>query len=215
MSIRKHPEEYPIWAVSKDRLIHPLKVVRDSTLEPETKDSVLVIPGETNADKRESLRESLSLWERIPLKKPMPCAACGKSSECSLAPPFGKERWVCKRCWPSEWDKPMTEDDVFWREWETLKKPMPCTACGNSSECAKIHGMGVRHSEVWVCKRCWKTDNQQRRNANIRRGLLRGNPGRLVTQSWPKPRRIRKLEDPEFKEDAGATKVDAWIDGFE
>lgn len=193
--MKKHPEENPIWwPMYKERFHGPLKVVRDSTLEPKPKDSVLVIPGETNADKR----EFPSYWERLTPKKPMRCAACRKSSECHPVPPFGQERWVCKRCWQSEWDKLMIDErDGLWRAWVILKKPMRCTACGKSSECAEIpEGPGVGYSEVWICKRCWKTEMQQRRNANTRRGLLRGNPDRLVTHSWPKRRRIKKLEIP-------------------
>ncbi len=82
---------------------------------------------------------------------------------------------------------------IFKRVTVTLRKPLDCAACGKPSDCAEIPGPGVRHSEVWICKRCWKTEMQQRRNANIRRGLLRGNPDRLVTHSWPKRRRIRKV----------------------
>lgn len=53
------------------------------------------------------------------------------------------------------------------------KKPMDCAACGKSENCAKIPGPEGRHSEVWICKRCWK----HRRNA-----------GRLLRHPWPKRR---------------------------
>ena len=70
----------------------------------------------------------------------------------------------------------------------TLKKTMVCTACGKSVDCARISGLGVKYSEVWVCKKCFKTERQQRRNYNQRHGLFQGNPNRLLTHPWPKQR---------------------------
>jgi len=185
----------------KEGLAGPRKVVvGNSTLEPKNKNSVLVMRVQTNADKN----KLLSVWGLIPGKRKTLCVACGKSSECAPTPLLEdrgiEKRWrICKRCLPPAIEKlnmqSLRMEDALWRERQTLKKPMRCTACVKSSECAKIpDGPGVRYSEVWVCKRCWKTEMQQRRNANIRRRLLRGNPDRLVTHSWPKRRRIKKLE---------------------
>jgi len=73
-----------------------------------------------------------------------------------------------------------------------LIKPMDCAACGKSSDCAEIFDEGVRYSEGWFCKRCFKTEMQQRRNHNQRNGFFQGNPNRLLNHPWPKKRRIRE-----------------------
>jgi hypothetical protein len=204
--MKEPPEENSMWwPMYKERFSGPLKVLMDPPIEPITRDCVLVIPGETNAEKR----EWSSFWRhRITPKKTMVCAACGKSSECAQAPPLGQERWFCGRCWKFEGDKLIDEEDALWRGWENLKKPMLCTGCGGSSECAKLPSPGVRHSEVWVCKRCWTTEMRERRKHNTKRGFFRGNPDGLVPHPWPKRRRIRTLE-------SRATKEDAWIYGLE
>ena len=80
----------------------------------------------------------------------------------------------------------LTLPQTYKRVTVTLRKPVDCAACGKSSDCAKTPGPGVRHSEVWICERCWKTERRERRNYNTRRGLSRGNPDFLVIRSWPK-----------------------------
>ena len=185
----------------KEGLAGPRKVVvGNSTLEPKNKNSVLVMRVQTNADKN----KLLSVWGLIPSKRKTLCVASGKSSECAPTPlleDWGIEkRWmICKRCLPPVIEKlnmqSLRMEDALWRERQTLKKPMRCTACVKSSECAKIpDGPGVRHSNVWVCKRCWTTEMRERRSHNTTRGLFRGNPDRLACHPWPKRRRIRKLE---------------------
>ena len=62
--------------------------------------------------------------------------------------------------------------------------------CGEFSECARIRDPGVGPSNVWVCKRCWKAEMQQRRNFNVRQRLSQGNPDHLVPRPWPKKRRV-------------------------
>ena len=75
----------------------------------------------------------------------------------------------------------------------TLRKPMDCIACGKSSKCAKPLGPGVRHSEVWVCDRCFKTEMRARRDHNTRGKLSRGNPDYLVIRSRPKKDEIIEI----------------------
>ncbi len=174
----------------KERVLHPLKVIRDSTLEPPTKDSDLVRQWDSNAVQNAEKKEFPNYWRTLTPKKHMHCAACGKFSECVQA---RQERWACERCWLSERNKLFNEP--FWREWEVRKTPMRCTGCEKSSECAKIPGPGLGHSNLWICKRCWTTEMRERRNYNTRRGLFRGNPDRLVTHPWPKRRRIRIISD--------------------
>jgi len=46
-------------------------------------------------------------YERVmvPFKKPMDCAACGKSLDCAKVPGPGvrySEVWICERCWEAE-----------------------------------------------------------------------------------------------------------------
>ena len=75
---------------------------------------------------------------------------------------------------------------VFERVKVILRKPTDCAACGKSADCAKTPGHGVMHAMVWVCKRCWNAEMQERRNYNKRRGLFHGNPDRLLPHPWPK-----------------------------
>jgi len=89
---------------------------------------------------------------------------------------------------PEDRHKLTQPSPTFERVTVTLLKPMDCAACGKSSECTEISDEGVRYSEGWVCKRCLKTEMQQRRNHNQRNGLSRGNPEYLVIRSWPKKR---------------------------
>ncbi len=74
-----------------------------------------------------------------------------------------------------------------------LRKRIDCSACGQSSDCAKVPGAGVRLSEVWACKGCWDDEMRRRRNARPRGKSL-------LPHSWPKKRQItetRRFVPPE------------------
>ena len=78
------------------------------------------------------------------------------------------------------------------RELVIIKEQKRCCACLKLLECSKISGPGVKYSQVWLCKKCWKAENQQRRNYNQRNGLFHGNPDRLLCHRWPNKRKIVK-----------------------